>query len=74
MYASLGGNGLLRRSFFVLSALVIAFVLAALAAGRARAAFPGTSGKLVLESVARSGRREAGSPAPAHPHLAGQAP
>src|SRR5919201_1876737 len=50
MYTDLGGNGLLRRSFFALSALVVALALAALAAGQARAAFPGMNGKIVFET------------------------
>src|ERR671931_389439 len=57
MYTDLGGNGLLRRSFFALSALVVALALAALAAGQARAAFPGMNGKLVFETN-RDGNEE----------------
>src|SRR5919197_6728611 len=57
MYTDLGGNGLLRRSFFALSALVVALALAALAAGQARAAFPGMNGKIVFETN-RDGNEE----------------
>jgi Tol biopolymer transport system component len=48
---------LLLRSFLASSALVVAFTLAAMAAGQARAAFPGTNGKLVFETN-RDGNEE----------------
>jgi dipeptidyl aminopeptidase/acylaminoacyl peptidase len=57
MTPGLHGNHLLRRSFFASSALVVALALAAMAAGQARAAFPGTNGKIVFETN-RDGNEE----------------
>jgi dipeptidyl aminopeptidase/acylaminoacyl peptidase len=48
---------LLRRSVCASSALVVAVAIAALAAGQARAAFPGMNGKLVFETN-RDGNEE----------------
>jgi dipeptidyl aminopeptidase/acylaminoacyl peptidase len=50
-------TGLLRRSFLVLVAAIVAFALAAVVARHARAAFPGTNGRIVFESN-RDGNEE----------------
>ena len=51
------GRHLLRRSGVASSAFVLALALAAIAAGQARAAFPGTNGKIVFETN-RDGNEE----------------
>jgi dipeptidyl aminopeptidase/acylaminoacyl peptidase len=48
---------LLRRSIFASSTLVIALAIYAIAAGQARAAFPGTNGRIVFETN-RDGNEE----------------
>jgi Tol biopolymer transport system component len=57
MNPRLSQTHLLRRSVLASSALAVAFALVGLAAGQARAAFPGTKGKLVFETN-RDGNEE----------------
>jgi WD40-like Beta Propeller Repeat len=57
MTPSLRGNHLLRRSGLASSALVLVLALAAIAAGQARAAFPGANGRIVFETN-RDGNEE----------------
>jgi dipeptidyl aminopeptidase/acylaminoacyl peptidase len=57
MTQHLCGNHLLRRSELASSALALVLSIAALAAGQARAAFPGTNGKIVFETN-RDGNEE----------------
>jgi dipeptidyl aminopeptidase/acylaminoacyl peptidase len=51
------GKHLLPRSVFASSALVVAVAIAAIGAGQARGAFPGTNGKIVFETN-RDGNEE----------------
>jgi dipeptidyl aminopeptidase/acylaminoacyl peptidase len=57
MNTGLHGNHPLPRSVLAASALVVSVAIAAIAAGQARAAFPGTNGKIVFETN-RDGNEE----------------
>jgi dipeptidyl aminopeptidase/acylaminoacyl peptidase len=57
MRTRLSRRRLLWRSIFAASALVVALAISAIAAGEARAAFPGTNGRIVFETN-RDGNEE----------------